>query len=129
MKRLFSLLIIYFTLAFSGFDCFAKAKYIKKVNVYCQIDTSCKSFKAKLENFLLNKVDIKNVKKALRIWLINEDIEKFYYEAYEVSNRVVINIHLKRKRKIGKISISPPEMGKFEKSIFKTIPFEQSNLE
>ena len=128
MKQLFRFLIIFFKLAFLSMNCFAESKYIKKVNVYCQVEESCSFFKARIEKFLLNNIEPKNVKNILRIWLMNEDIEKFYYEIYEVNKKIVIDVHLKRKRKIGKISISPPNMVEFEKSIFKTIPFKKSNF-
>ena len=128
MMRLFNLLIIYFSLAFFSFNCFAEPKYVHKVNVFCQIEKTCKAFRGKIEKLILNKVEVKNVKRVFRIWLKNEDIETFYYEIFEVKDKTFVNIHLKSKRKIGKISISPPSMASFEKSIFKTIPFKKSSF-
>tara|TARA_Y100001954_G_scaffold238438_1_gene306019 strand:+ start:1698 stop:4589 length:2892 start_codon:yes stop_codon:yes gene_type:complete len=128
MKRLFCVLLIYFSLALLSFNCFSKPRYIEKVNVFCQVENTCQSFKVKIEKLLLNKVEVKNLKRMFRTWLMNEDIESFYYEVFEFKNKNVINVHLKSKRKIGKISVSPPSMVDFEKSIFKTIPFKKSSF-
>ena len=50
MKQLFRLLIIVFKLAFLSMNCFAESKYIKKVNVYCQVEESCSFFKTRIES-------------------------------------------------------------------------------
>ena len=92
--------------------------YIKKVNVFCGVEKRCKILKEKFEKILVNKVKAKGVKRVLRIWLFNKDIEKFYYEVSTFKTDHIIDIYVKYKSKLGYFNLSS-RAEKFEKPILK----------
>jgi len=120
---------IYFYILFMlmFFCCFARGEEIlvKKVKVKCQLAEFCKDYKLRYENILMGRNSKEDIKKAMRVSLLEGDIEKLKYEILKIKKYYVVKIYLKQKNKINSISFYPKSLIKHRVSVLKIIPLKE----